>query len=155
MEDLGMKVMIRTGMFVIVVLVLCLPAVAAVTDLRDSLSPVNISGVRINLLPRGAQLGFETEATGDDPGVEALAAVIRDAEPGGGHKCANAGAIRFKMEDGSVIGVGLLPSHTEGFYELRLYDGDRYVAVYRVDRAIFLAALGGLGVPTDDPAFRE
>jgi hypothetical protein len=150
-----MKVMIRTGMLVIVVLVLCMPGAAAGTDPRDSLSPENISGVRVNLVPRGAQLGFETEVAGDDPGVEALAAVIREAELGGGHRCANAGAIRFSMEDGSVIGVGLLPSHTGGLYELRLYDGDHFVAVYRVDRAILLAALEGLGVPMDDPAFKE
>jgi hypothetical protein len=36
-----------------------------------------------------------------------------------------------------------------------LYDGDRYVAVYRVERAALLAALEDLGVPMDDPAFRE
>ena len=87
--------------------------------------------------------------------IEELAAVIRDAEPGGGHKCANSGAIRFRMEDGSVIGIGLLPGHTEGRYGFRLYDGDRYVAVYSVSRARLLAAIEGLGVPMDEPAFKE
>ena len=147
-----MKTLIR---MVIVVIVVCLPAAAAGTDLRDLLQPHSISVVRFNLNPWGPHLGFEMELAGDDPRVEALVAVIRGAEPGGGHKCANAGAIRFRMEDGSVVGVGLLPSHTEGLYDLRLYEGERYVAVYRVSRSSLLAALADLGVPTDDPAFRE
>jgi len=150
-----MNTLTRSRIFAIVVLVLCVPAAASETELRDSLKPRDISAVRINLNPWGAQLGFEIEVFGDDPRVEALAAVIRQAEPGGGHKCANGGAIRFRMEDGSVVGVGLLPSHTEGLYELRLYDGDRYFAVYRVSRASLLVALADFGVPMDDPAFRE
>jgi hypothetical protein len=154
-EDLEMRALMRIVTFVIAVLVLCVPTVPAGTDLRDSLQPQTIVSVRINLSPRGAQLGFESEVPGDDPRVEALAALIREAEPGGGHKCANSGAIRFRMEDGRVIGVGLLPSHTGGDYGLRVYDGDRFVAVYRVERAALLAALEDLGVPMDDPAFRE
>ena len=60
------------------------------------------------------------------------------------------------MTDGTVIGVGLLPSHTnDGGYGLRLYDGDRFVAVYRVERAALLNALQDVGVPMDDPAFKE
>jgi len=149
-----MKDLANIAIFVIV-FVLGASAASAGTDLRDSLRPENITRVRINLNPWGGRIGFETEAAGDDPRVEALAAVIRSAEPGGGHKCANAGAIRFRTQDGGMIGVGLLPSHTEGLYELRLYDEDRYVAVYRVERAALLAALQGLGVPIDDPAFRE
>jgi hypothetical protein len=131
------------------------PAVAAEDDLRDSLLPENIVSVRVNLNPWGARLGFETEVDGDDSRVLPLVTLIREAEPGGGHKCANAGAMRFRMKDGSLVGVGLLPSHTAGVYELRLYDGDRYVEAYRVDRSQLLAALEGLGVPVDDPAFRE
>jgi hypothetical protein len=139
----------------IVVLALSMPAALAEADLRDSLRPQDIAGVRINLNPWGAQIGFEIEIAGDTPELEALVALIREAEPGGGHKCANAGAIRFRMKDGSVVGVGLLPGHTEGSYELRLYDGDRLAAVYRVERTVLLAALEDLGVPVDDPAFRE
>ncbi len=138
-----------------VLLFACLPVVASGTDLRDALHPDDIRSVRINLNPRGAQLGFELELPGDDARVEALVAAIRAAEPGGGHKCANAGAIRFRMVDGSVIGVGLLPGHREGLYELRLYDGDDHVGAFRVDRASFLAVLEQLGLPMDDPAFRE
>jgi hypothetical protein len=145
----------RIVTFVIAVLVLCLPIVAAGTDLRDSLRPRQITGVQINLLPRGAQLGFAAEIPGDDPRVEPLAALIREAEPGGGHKCPNSGAIRFRMADGTVVGVGLLPSHTGDRYGLRLYDNDRFVAVYQVERAALLAALENLGVPMDDPAFKE
>jgi hypothetical protein len=150
-----MKAMLRTGIYVIIVLVLSMPAAAAGTELRDSLRPENIAAVRINLHARGAQIGFEIEAAGDDPRVEALAAVIREAEPGGGHKCSNSGAIRFRMVDGSVVGVGLLPAHTPGVYALRLYDGDLFVAVYRVERAVLLRALDDLGVPMDDPAFED
>lgn len=150
-----MGALMRTVTFVTVVFVLCAPTVPAETDLRNSLQPQDITSVRINLLPGGAHLGFESEIPGDDPRVEALAALIRDAEPGAGHKCANAGAIRFRMADGTVIGVGLLPSHTGDGYGLRLYDGDRFVAVYRVERAALLAALEDLGVPMDDPAFKE
>jgi hypothetical protein len=146
-----MKALIR---IVTVVLVTCLPA-AAGADIRDSLHPQSISGVRVNLNPWGPHLGFETELAGDDPRVGALVEVIRRAEPGGGHKCANVGAIRFRMEDGGVVGVGLLPGHTPGLYALRLYDGDDYVAVYRVERVSLLIALDDLGLPMDDPAFRE
>ena len=139
----------------VTIFVLGLPAAAAVSEPRDSLSPERISSVRVNLPPRGAGLGFEAEVPGDAPGVAALAELILEAEPGRDHRCSNAGAIRFEMEDGSVVGVGLLPGHTTGLYDLRLYDGDRFVAVYRVGRPALLAALGRLGVPTDGPAFRE
>ena len=147
-----MKTLIR---IMIVVIVTCLPAAAAGTDLRDLLQPHSISGVRVNLNPWGPHLGFEMELAGDDPHVEALVAVIRGAEPGGGHKCANAGAIRFWMADGGVVSVGLLPSHEEDFYELRLYNGDDFIATYRIERLSFLVALEGFGLPMDDPAFRK
>jgi hypothetical protein len=140
---------------VIVAIIACLPAAADGTDLRDSLRSDSITEVRVNLNPWGPHLGFEIEVAGDDPHVEPLLAMIREAEPGGGHRCANAGAIRFRMKHGRVIGVGLLPSHKPGLYELRLYDGDAYVAPYTVDRATFLAALENFGLPMDDPAFRE
>jgi hypothetical protein len=154
-EDLEMSALTRTVTLMTIVLVVCVPIVAAETDLRDSLQPQTIGSVRINLLPRGAQLGFEVEVPGDDPRVEALSVLIREAEPGGGHKCANSGAIRFQMADGKFIGVGLLPSHTQEGYGLRVYDGDRFVATYRVERAALLNALEDLGVPMDDPAFKE
>ena len=74
MEDLEMKTLIR---IMIVVIVSCLPAAAAGTDLRDLLQPHSISGVRVNLNPWGPHLGFEMELAGDAPHVEALVAVIR------------------------------------------------------------------------------
>lgn len=114
-----------------------------------------IRDVRVALNPWGAHLGFELEVPGDDPRLPALIAVIRDAEPGGDHRCANAGAIRFRMRDGRSVAVGLLPGHQSGLYAVRLYDGDDYRGAYRVDRAALLTALGELGVPVDDPAFRE
>lgn len=54
-----------------------------------------------------------------------------------------------------MVGVGLLPGHSPGVYDLRLYDGDDFVVTYRVDRPALLAALEALGLPMDDPAFRE
>jgi hypothetical protein len=53
-----------------------------------------------------------------------------------------------------MVAVGLLPSHSEGAYEFRLYENDRFEGVYRVRRETLLGALDLLGVPVDDPAFR-
>jgi hypothetical protein len=134
---------------------LCVPAGAAEDDLLSSLAPDNIESVRINLNPWGPHLGFESEIEGGDARLEALVAVIRNAEPGGGHKCPNQGSVRFRMVGGSVTAVGLLPSHDEGVYEFRLYNGDRLQGVYRVRRDSLLAAFAGLDVPVDDPAFAD
>jgi hypothetical protein len=150
-EDLEMKHLVWIA---VVALTSCLP-VAAGTELLDSLHSEAIGTLRINLNPSGPHLGFELELAGNDPRVDSLVAVIRGSTPGGGHKCANAGAIRFHMNSGDLIGVGLLPSHQAGHYELRLYDGDAHVATRTVDRAELLSALSVLGVPVDDPAFRE
>jgi hypothetical protein len=149
------KTKIRTLTAVLVSIALCMPAVAGDRDLLATLATGEIDGARINLNPWGPHLGFEIEIDGNDPGMASLASVISDAEPSQGHKCANRGAIRFRMAGGEVIAVGLLPSHTEGFYEFRLYNGDRLEGVYRVQRAALLAALEGLGVPVDDPAFPD
>jgi hypothetical protein len=154
-EDKSMKTLSQIGILMTVVFLCTSTAVAGGKDPRASLEPQNITRARINLNPGGAQLGFEVEVDGDDPRVETLVAVIREAEPCGGHKCPNQGAIRFWLADGSVLGVGLLPSHTQGRYEFRLYVGDRYLSAYRVERASLLSALEQLGVPTSDPAFRE
>ena len=59
------------------------------------------------------------------------------------------------MNDGRVVAVGLLPSHTPGLYEFRLYEEDHRVGAFSVDRHALLSALAELGVPMDDPAFRE
>lgn len=140
---------------VLVVTLACGPIVTAGNTLLDSLQPDAISSMRITLKPGGAEIGFEAEFSGDDPAVGDLVAVIRTGEPGGDHKCVNAGSIRFTMRDGSVIGVGLLPAHTGDHYGLRLYDGDRLVTCVRVERYALLEAVEALGVPMDDPAFRD
>ena len=129
------------------------PAIA--DDTLDELNPDQIVSVRITLNPWGANLGFETEVNGDDPKVHLLVAVIGEAELSKGHKCANRGAIRFRMEGGGVISLGLLPGHTEGFYEFRLYEEGEYVAFFRIERSPFLEALAGLDVPVNGPAFEE
>jgi len=149
-----MKVPIQRTIHIVVALAFCLPVCAA-GDLLDSLRPENIAGARIDLDPWGPQIGFEAEFSGDDPRLEPLVSVLREATPGKGHKCPNRGTIRFRMAGGTIVGVGLLPGHEEGLYEIRLYDGDRFVSVHRVDREALLAALEGLGLPMDDPAFRE
>jgi len=150
-----MKTEIRTAVVSAIVAVLSFPVVAGELDLLSALETRDIESARINLNPWGAHLGFEMEIAGDDLGLAALVSVVRDAEPAQGHKCANRGAIRFRMSGEEAIAVGLLPSHSEGFYDLRLYRDERVEGVYRVRRAALLAALEELGVPKDDPAFKE
>lgn len=150
-----MKTEIRTQALILVLIALCMPTAAGDRDLVTALVPGDITGARINLNPWGPHLGFETEVDGGDPRMAALVSVIRNAEPAQGHKCSNRGAIRFLMSGGGVIAVGLLPSHSEGYYQFRLYEGDRLERAYRVQRAPLLAALAALGVPVDDPAFTD
>ena len=148
----------KTGHFLMILLALSTPCVQA-TDgeerALDSLLMKGIESVHINLNTRGVSLGFESEFDGDDPRLAPLIAVIRSADQGGGHKCPNMGAIRFRMAGGGVIGFGLLPSHSKGLYGFRLYDGDVFLGAYVVQRSPFLSALEELGVPMDDPAFAE
>jgi hypothetical protein len=134
---------------------LCVPAGAAEDDLLSSLAPDNIESVRINLNPWGPHLGFETEIDGDDPRLEALVAVIKGGEPGCDHKCPNRGVVRFQMVGGRTVAVGLLPSHEEGDYGLRLYDRDRLQGVYCVQRETLLAAFERLDVPLENPTFDD
>ena len=150
-----MNMRIRILTIVLVLVVISLAAVAGDRDVLTALVIEDVEGARIKLNPWGPHLGFEMEIDGDNPGLAALVSVIRGAEPAHGHKCANRGAIRFRMSDGGVIAVGLLPSHSEGRYDLRLFVGECLQSVYRVDRTPFLAALDGLGVPVDDPALRD
>jgi hypothetical protein len=124
------------------------------TQIADLLTG-DIETVRINLNAWGASLGYESEFDGDDRRLAPLIAVIRSADQGGGHKCPNMGAIRLRMEGGEVVGLGLLPSHSEGLYGFRLYDGDVFLGAYVVPRSPFLSALEELGVPMDDPAFAD
>jgi len=150
-----MKPEIRALTVMLVLITFCPPAVAGERDLVAALVPGDIKGARLNLNSWGPHLGFESEIDGDDPRMVALVSVIRNAEPAQGHKCANRGAIRFLMSDGGVIAVGLVPSHSEGFYEFRLYNGDSLERIYRVQREPLLTALAELGVPLDDPAFYD
>jgi hypothetical protein len=133
----------------------CMPAPSEAEQLVDLLRIGNIESVRINLVPGGADIGFELEVTGTDPDLEPLLELIRGMKPGGGHKCPNAGSIRFRMNGGGTIGIGLLPSHTKGLYGFRLYDGDRHLQTFTLDRGALLEAMDRLGVPTAAYAFRE
>jgi hypothetical protein len=148
-----MKSQLSILMFLIALFALCLPASAGNEALLESLRPEKIAGARISLEPAGADIGFEMEIEGGDARLEPLLEVIRTSEAGGGHKCPNEGAIRFFIKGGGIVGIGLLPSHSAGRYELRLYDGDRHLETRIVDRERLLTALEGLGVPTSDPAF--
>ena len=150
-----MKPMIRALTVMLVLITFCPPAVAGERDLVAALVPGDIKGARLNLNSWGPHLGFESEIDGDDPRMVALVSVIRNAEPAQGHKCANSGAIRFLMAGGGVIAVGLLPSHSEGFFNFRLYNGDSLESVYRVQQEPLFTALAELGVPLDDPAFYD
>jgi len=150
-----MKTLVTTTFILLVASISGLPVIAGGEELLKALRPGRMEDARIHLNPVGAQLGFELEITGSDPRVGTLIEEIRASVPGGGHKCPNAGAIRFRMTDGRLIAVGLLPGHEPGDYAIRLYDGRRFVGTRSVNREAFLAALEVLGVPTEDPAFRE
>lgn len=139
----------------IAITLLSLPAAAGEQTQATELLLGDIEDVRVNLNSWGPHLGFEVVIAGENPRLTPLISMIRGAQPGQGHKCANRGAIRFRLKDGRLIAVGLLPSHSVGFYGLRLYAGERLQGVYRVDREAFLAVLEGLDVPVNDPAFGE
>ena len=123
-------------------------------ELIAELSVGTIDLVRINLNAWGSTLGFEEVVAGNDPRIAALIELIRNAEPGTGHKCANVGAVRFLIAKGRQIALGILPSHDETGFELRLYSGEQYVGVVRVDRDHILSVLEDMGVPTDNPWLR-
>lgn len=149
-----MKFSLGFGVVLVIGVLTLVPANRAHADEPDvTLLDEKISSVGITLNPWGANLGFAAEISGDDPRVRALVRVLRNADLGGGHKCANIGALRFRMSDGSTVGVGLLPGHTEGSFGFRLYLGEEYLAAYRVDRDTMLGALKDLGVPVEDPSF--
>lgn len=150
-----MKSKNRNLIITLVAIALCLTAFAGEKDAPQVLVTRDVESVRISLNPWGPHLGFEVEIEGDDPRLAALLSVISSGEPSRGHKCANRGAIRFYLKRGEVIAVGLLPSHSEGSYQFRLYEGDRLEGVFRVRRDALLAALEGLGVPIGDPAFAD
>jgi hypothetical protein len=124
-------------------------------DLRLELENGTITSVRINLNPSGAQLGFDAEIDESEPDLQKLVDLVLAAEPCRGCKCPNVGAVRFTLEGGTVVGIGLLPSHDEGFFKLRFYIEDRFLGVYRVDHAALGTVLESFGVPLDDPAFFE
>jgi hypothetical protein len=140
-------------------LVNCILAVAAgalAVDSPNELIPETIESVDISLNSWGANLGYLATFDGDDPRIREFVELVRgSSEPARGHKCANVGAVRFHLDDGSVVALGLLPGHTEGSYGVRLYSNERYIAHFVLDRDSLLAALGELGVPIDDPAFKE
>lgn len=123
----------------------------AANELTNRLDALEVETARININPWGANLGFELEVSGDDRRLAPLLHLIREAPSGPDHKCANVGAVRLRMRNGDVLGIGLLPSHTEGRFDLRLYEGDRYLGVVQVDRERLLAVLAVLGLPPDDP----
>jgi hypothetical protein len=150
-----MKTLVLLRTTAAVAILLATSSATAGVPALDALRPEEISGVRIRLDAWGSRPGFEMEVPGDDPRVERLVAVIRESGPGDGHKCPNTGSIRFAMTDGREFGAGLLPGHTGGTLEIRWYDGDRLVDVYRVNRTALIDALAKLGVPADDPAFGD
>ncbi len=143
----------RTVGVLVVVALIAAPCGANDPSFISMVDP--IERVRVNLNPGGAQIGFENVVTGDHPAVALLVDLIDDAPPGDNHKCPNLGSIRFFMADEPVFGVGLLPSHTEGRFELRLYRDGRYVRVVEVDLDRLQEILAMLGVPEDEPILQK
>lgn len=80
--------------------------------------------------------------------IGALVQILRTAEPANDHRCSNTHTIVFHRTDGSTITLGLLPGHTPGFHEYRLYKEGSY-RVFRVERGQLLAVLGMLGIGMD------
>ncbi len=150
-----MKIEIRTLSWLLAMLLLSLSAGAGDGDLLSALATDDAEVVHVNLYPRGSHPGFEADFDGDDPRLESLVAVISGTEPGCGHTCPDRGMVRFRMVGGRVISVGLLPSHEEGAFGLRLFDGDRLQDVFCVQRATLMAAFELLEVPADGPAFAD
>ena len=85
-----------------------------------------------------------TRTSADEGKIEALAAVLRRAEPVEDHKCGDIGRITFRSRDGSETSLGILPAHDRTHYEYRDSPVTRYDD-YRVDRAAFLRAMAALG----------
>ena len=151
-----MRLNIRLTTLVVLLISLCLPARAQgpeelVADLVADLGTGTVESIRINLNAWGANLGFEAVIAGDHQRIAKLIQLVQSAEPGAGHKCPNVGAVRFVMTDGRQIALGLLPSHDDTGFELRLYNGEKYVGILRTDREQLLSVLGDLGVPREDP----
>ena len=141
---------------VIIIGAMAAQAAAGSEGALADLIPERVASIQILLNAGGVDLGYVSELPGDDPAVRELIEVIRArAVPTTDHKCGNRGSIRLHLPDGTQLALGLLPGHTEGFYELRFYRGDRFVAIYRIERDPFLAALGHLGVPVGHRAFAQ
>lgn len=131
-------------------------ATAGSEDALARLIPERVASIQILLNAGGVDLGYVSDIPGDDPAVRELIELLHArAEPTTDHKCGNRGSIRFHLLHGAQLWLGLLPGHTEGFYQLRLYQGDTFVAIYRIERRALLAALGNLGVPLGSYAFAE
>ena len=145
----------RLAMLVVVLALSGLPGDVAAAEPEIEWRLGEIERVRINLDAEGAGLGLEREIDGDVPAVEELVALIDAAAPGEDHKCSNAGVVRFTMTDGSAMAVGLLPSHTQGLFDLRLYKGERFVGVVTVDRSPLMMALIDLGVSGEQPWMKK
>ena len=106
---------------------------------------------RVNLNPAGADIGFEITVAGDHPAVAAMLDLIAKSPPGADHKCSNIGAVRLFGADGTTRGVGLLPSHSQGEFELRLYEDGRLVSLVEVDLAELQEVLALFGVSHREP----
>ncbi len=77
--------------------------------------------------------------------IEALAAVLRRAEPAEDHKCGDGGIITFRFKDGSETRLGILAGHDPRYYEYRAYTKRGY-SIFRVERDAFMLAMGKLGI---------
>lgn len=134
----------------VAVLVLSQPAAAEdAADLISDLSSKHVASVQISVNPWGGHLGSEVDLGGDDPGIRRLIRLVQDAEPGADHRCANVGSIRFRMADGTLIGVGLLPAHDDDGFGLRLYRREDSVGIVSVGRESLISVLEDLGLPRD------
>ncbi|GAB4145115.1 MAG: hypothetical protein Tsb009_17140 [Planctomycetaceae bacterium] len=83
-----------------------------------------------------------TQMTSSNPEViSQLGDVIKTAERGESHKCADIGWLKIHYHNGKTENLGILPGHDESYFEYRW--GSR---TNRVNRKVFLEWMKQLGV---------
>jgi hypothetical protein len=143
------------ALLAITLLAVVAPTAAEAPVTLHQLQPSEIEGLSASLAAREAEPGLELALPGDDPRVGTLADLLREAQPARDHRCSDAGALRFRLRDGRILHVGLLPSHVEGRYGLRLWEEGRVLGTFDVERGALLEALEAIGLPLNHPSLQR
>ena len=114
----------------------------------ESLHPELAQGPIVTVEGWRTDNSHDTVRSSDTAAIETLLKVLNTGEPSKDHRCGNRRTIVFHLADSSTTTLGILSGHTQGYYEYRLYDGNRY-DVFRVKREPLLKALSVLGFKID------